>query len=140
MLLAQYLTEVYPGSAVARTWHELAYGDTITFGERYLIRTAPGVSYDIPDLEEMLGIIRDEFMAVYKVPDICFERRPNMSDPMAQRESSRALVIRVPAWQFVGAAPEYHVAMYISIKRIRDAVTMYNLTQSWDHFDKENKE
>lgn len=140
MLLAQYLNETMP-----RTGHGNKPGikhiQCFEFGERYVIRLHTGVSFDVPDLEDMLSIIEDEFYAagkevLFKFNSIRAVRKPGVS-PANHEPWTRVLLVSVPDVTFtIEKGMQRRNAAQVA--QIREAVTMYNLTQSWDQFSKGN--
>lgn len=132
MLLADYLDQcdnVAP--SVPRRVYIIA-GATFEFGERYSIIDHKGVTLDIPVLDDILSIMRDEMIAERALPRI------GMSDLVAQRvrdgakQRYRQLVVS-------GTAAGYsNEGVEAKVEQVRQAVTMYNLTGEWTMFAKDN--
>ncbi len=139
MLLIEYLRSIptYTGSYGSSTGSALHHIQQFEFGERYVIRMNSGKSFDIPDLDAMLDIINSEFVLAEVMPFMSFSgvSTRSKSDPFGQRGTwDKMLVVSAkrpdnpPPWN----------GMQAFLDKIRTAVTIYNLSDSWDSFTKGN--
>jgi hypothetical protein len=102
------------------------------FGESYMIAMKNGKSFDVRDLDDILGVLRDEF-ELWKeqwVPQIDIV---NFGTPTF---NGKTRVLQVTAEQRGTFLPPPPVASVV--QRVHMAVTMYNLTGSWDQFRQGN--
>lgn len=84
----------------------------VTFGQYYRAHSDLGISLQLPDVEDALAMIATDFAPGI---DLRIETRGTVN-----KERHWALVVRL------GWYP-------CDIAVLRDWVTMYNLTQAWDH-------
>lgn len=124
MLLAEYLRSVGVYTPFATGGVSLPNIAYFWFGEHYEIRLAIGVTYNIPDLETMLDILRSEYITYGGIPRVDLIKRLRNSDASGL---------------FINQANRVRLSSYPKevdqvIDQVRQAVTMYNLTQSWDNF------
>lgn len=101
------------------------------FGKFYEIQLINGKTYDVRDLEVILSVIHDEF-ELWKhqwVPDVQIQSLGNFNS------KNRQLVVKA---EVKGSFLPVTIPTKTTIDRIRQAVTMYNLTGSWDQFNKGN--
>lgn len=102
------------------------------FGESYLIAMKSGKSYDVRDLDTILDVMSGEF-ELWKTqwrPDINIVSRGNTKFD----GKTRVLEVTPAACgTFLPAPPVAKV-----VETVRRAVTIYNLTQTWDQFRQGN--
>lgn len=101
------------------------------FGKFYEIQLINGKTYDVRDLEVILSIIHDEF-ELWKnqwIPEVQIKSLGNFNS------KNRQLVVKA---EVKGSFLPVTIPVKSTIDRIRHAVTMYNLTGSWDQYTKGN--
>jgi hypothetical protein len=106
------------------------------FGKSYTVQINDGgmCSYDFTDLDDMLAVVQGEFEAFpeYKMRIVLQARSTSQLGSASQRE---LIVFAVTGKQAEG----YKDGILLQqIEMIRQSVTMYNLTQTWDQFNKGN--
>lgn len=139
MLLAAYLiSNGYPNPWRTADSHSMHWIERFEFGDRYGIKCHTGKTFDFPDLEDILDVMRSEFMASGRVPIIGFYSPAFMK----RLYSAPPRVLTVTANNIGDSAHAFGHASTIRteevVEQVRRAVTMYNLTQSWDQFTKGN--
>lgn len=102
------------------------------FGEYYLIELHNGKKFDVRDLDTILDIMRDEFELWREqwVPEMRIQSKSRHTF----NGKDRTLEI-IPALKgsFLPVPPVQRM-----VETVRRAVTIYNLTGSWDQFSKGN--
>jgi hypothetical protein len=103
------------------------------FGESYLISLNNGKSYDVRELEDILSVLHDEFQLWHEqwIPGLQISQLPGVKGLNGQKRVLE--VTAVERGVFLPPLPVMH-----TIERVRLAVTMFNLTGSWDQFSKGN--
>lgn len=105
--------------------------DSFAFGEHYMIKMKTGKTFDIRDLDVILDILHDEFSLWRNqvVPEIALT-----SSTAGKFAKPTTLTVKaVQSNNFVPPPPiEYF------IKRLRKYITMYNISGTWDQFNKDN--
>lgn len=125
MLLADYLDQCDVPESVPRQLC-LDAGAKFFFGDRHGILTHTGVTIDVPDMEDILAIVRAEFQAERVMPGMGYE-------------STGGGLKRVRRLTISSTNQPYTAAeMDACIARIRQAVTYYSLTGEWNAFSKDN--
>lgn len=119
---------------------ELPDIERFTFGEKYSVRTLVGVVFEFSDLEDILAVIRSEFSAYpNRRAQVTIQTRSKQGLGAA---SSRELIVYStdPALSITRQWEPHQSNKPIDeqIDSIRSAVTMYNLTQTWEQFHKGN--
>lgn len=122
MLLAEYMND----SQYSYLRNEIL---CFSFGDRYGIMLRLGKTIDFPDLEDILDVMTSEFKNARETATICF----------SQQQWGRAGA-KVPRNLIVSAVSrdEQGEDIVDIAMKVRRAVTMYNLTQSWDQFLQSN--
>lgn len=136
MRLTEYLRQADVPLPVIGSLLELPNIQFFAFGKSYTVQCTDGAfrSYDFTDLDDMLAVLQGEFEAYpeYKMRVVLQARSTSLLGSAASRE---LIVFHVSGRQ----AGEYGTQnIPKEIEKIRQAVTMYNLTQSWDQFNKGN--
>lgn len=132
MLLAEFLNVAGIVDGDVRTPMDLNVVERFTFGERYLIERRGGATYDVPDLDVMLSIIHDE----YKV----WRRQmiPMMAIDSIRKQPASKLAGVDRVLTITSAAPNGFVPpppLDAIVQKVKIAVTMYNLTGTWEQFN-----
>jgi hypothetical protein len=124
MLLAEF----------AETPLDLQHVRAFVFGEYYLIELHTGKKFDVRDLDTILSILHDEFDLRREqwLPEMQIKSKSKSRHTFNGQD--RALEV-IPALKgsFLPVPPVQRV-----VETVRRAVTMYNLTGSWDQFNKGN--
>jgi hypothetical protein len=100
------------------------------FGEYYLIAMRNGKSYDVRDLETILAIMHDEF-ALWRN-----QWMPSVEIVSGAKLKGQERRLEVKAEQPGSFLPPPPVPSVVA--SVRRAVTMFNLTGSWDQFNRSN--
>lgn len=155
MRLVDYMAE--QGIPDPRDQYAFLNIKTFVFGERYSVLLRSGVSIDFDDLQSCLEVIDSEFTAqpIY-VPSITIEstdsvkradfgankRLPDRVLKLAGMDTGSLIgdaahrVLAVTPAGMSNAFPRPPLQFYTD--DIMQAVTIYNLTQSWDQYAKGN--
>lgn len=125
MLLAEYLND----SQYSYLRQDIL---CFSFGEVYEIKLKIGKSIGFTDLGDILEVMRAEFKAANAGAAISFSEVDWSRRAGAGRMIRKLVVTSHPL--AVGDSCNIDTA----VEQVRRAVTMYNLTQSWDQFNKGN--
>lgn len=117
----------------------LPFIDRFVFGEQYRIEMG-GTVHVLPDLELVLGIMREEFAATPGFhPSVVIgdvdAPGPGAAGKLGNAGRRVLFVAAVEDSNFLSPPPGMLGNM---IEQIRAAVTLYNLTGSWDQFNTGN--
>jgi hypothetical protein len=133
MLLAEFMKLAHATTADDREVPvDLNQVTSFEFGDKYLIRMRSGKTLDVRDIDDILDIMRTEFTVWQEqwVPEALIVSASKQSFVAKDRYLS---VTAVQKSGFLPAIPPD-----AAIERVRLAVTMFNLTGSWDQFNKSN--
>lgn len=130
MLLTEWIGELGHSRQVMPA--SLSDVSMFLFGTQYYVQLRTGMGYQDNDLERLLQLMRDEFVAHNTLALLREDRSelyPHMSVERG-RESVIAprLVVRPVSWTGASTEPP---DIDETITKIRDAVTFYNLSSEW---------